>query len=414
MKDLLNVLPSGIKVITMPFPGEMMKVIATFRAGSRDETLKQSGLAHFVEHMVFTGTKRRSKNMVVLDFDALGAVWNAETNLETTTFFVTFLKEDLLQVLDLLSDILCKPSFPKEAIDAERKIVLHELENEADDCSVAVCDAMHALLFKGSGISKPIMGRKRTVSGFSRKEMVSFYKKFYSRANLTLMFVGDITPEKTAALSEDYFGCLPYMSVPTRRRTSYGNGEDCILRENSNIMLNLSFNTFCKFGDDAVLCVMSSILENRVMSNVCFKKALAYSTGVDYVLYSDASFLSFHTECIPENVKKILDVFVSEINKIKLNPVLDRELAAAQKSYKVTRWRSLSGLESLASEYSAMVANGTCVDYEKQEKQIESIGKEDIMEFAKEVFVHPSLVVLGPSKPEVDLNYIKSKMKKVK
>ena len=185
-------LDNGLRVVIEPMR-DVSSAAAGFmaRAGSRDEPAEWAGVSHFLEHMCFKGTRKRRWQQITIDFDNMGAYYNAFTSREHTFYFGWVRRADIDRQIELLSDMV-RPTLPQAEFDMEKKVVLEEIAMSDDDLDRHMYDTLHEKVFAGHSLRWPVLGYKETVAALTRQNMADYHAQYYSPANVVLIVAGNV------------------------------------------------------------------------------------------------------------------------------------------------------------------------------------------------------------------------------
>ncbi len=209
-----EVLANGLTVLTEKMPHVRSVAVGVWiRRGSRHEAKPESGLAHFLEHMVFKGTERRSQAEIAQEMDEIGGQTDAFTSQEYAGFHAKVLDEHVVRAIDLLSDIVSRPRFDEEEIERERKVILDEMRSVEDTPDDVVHDIFSEAFWPDHALGRPVLGRIETVSSFARKDLLRFFKKTYIPSNLIVSAAGNLETERILDLVRERFS--PSRRLPT-------------------------------------------------------------------------------------------------------------------------------------------------------------------------------------------------------
>ena len=174
----------------------VVSVQAWIGTGSADETESESGITHFIEHLLFKGTKKYSLGEIASIVESSGGELNAYTSFDHTVYYVTIASEYQDVALDVIKEMIIHPSFNQEDIDAEREVVIEEIKRSTGSPSSVASDLIFSSMFKTHPYSRPILGKASNIKKFSREKIVSYYKDHYSALNITLVISGDFESSK--------------------------------------------------------------------------------------------------------------------------------------------------------------------------------------------------------------------------
>jgi processing peptidase subunit beta len=212
----ITTLSNGVKVVTDPRVGETASVGVFIKAGSRNENKSNNGVAHFLEHMYFKGTKKRSARALEVEFENAGALMNAHTSREYTAFTSHCLKGDVDRSVDCLADVLLNSELKEEDIENERSTILREMEEVNLSIEEALYDELHASAFQKSSLGFTILGPKENILSITRKQMLDFRDTHYIAPKMALVAVGDVDHEELVKLGETYFSNVPTSPINGR------------------------------------------------------------------------------------------------------------------------------------------------------------------------------------------------------
>ncbi len=201
-----TVLSNGLTVISEKIESvRSVSVGVWIKTGSRYEEMQNNGIAHFLEHMVFKGTKKRSALKIAQSLESLGGSLNAFTGKEVTCYYAQSLDNHLKQAIDVLSDMLCNSLFQPKEIEKEKMVVIEEIKSVKDTPEDYIFDLFQEKLFPNCPLGSPILGTEVTVSGFNKDMLTSYLNKFYSTKNIIISAAGNVEHDKLVKLVEQYF-----------------------------------------------------------------------------------------------------------------------------------------------------------------------------------------------------------------
>src|SRR5882757_4966764 len=210
-----TVLPNGVRIITERMP-HVRSVSAGIwiGTGSREESNEESGIAHFIEHMVFKGTKNRSAEQIARSVDSIGGGLDAFTSKELVSYNVKVLDEHLPEAFDIVTDLVRHPLFDPSDIEKEKGVILEELKMEVDNPEYLIHEIFSSNFWKGHALGRPILGTKQTIKAFDRKQVETYYRQFYTPTNILITAAGNLDHAKLVRLAEDHFADLKKKRTP--------------------------------------------------------------------------------------------------------------------------------------------------------------------------------------------------------
>lgn len=209
-ETIVTTLPNGFRVATENTGGSTATIGVFIDAGSRFENEKNNGTAHFLEHMAFKGTPRRTRMGLELEVENIGSHLNAYTSRESTTYYAKCFSERLDQSVDILSDILLNSSLDKYDVEAERGVIIREMDEVAQNFQEVVFDNLHIHVFKGNPLSYTILGPIELIKTINRKDLASYIDTHYRSGRMVLAAAGGVNHDKVVKMAEKYFGSLEH------------------------------------------------------------------------------------------------------------------------------------------------------------------------------------------------------------
>jgi predicted Zn-dependent peptidase len=328
-------LKNGLTVLHEPRKSDSVTFEVSVGTGSNNETQSIAGISHFLEHMMFEGTKTRSAKQISETIENVGGELNAATSNERTFFYMKVPKAKASLALEILSDMMLNPAFKESSLEKERKVVLEEIKMVDDQPMLYQWVLFVKSLFKKHPTRNPVYGRKDSVKSITRDQMVDYHNGWYVPANMTLSVVGDIKDIRKKV--EKRFGKLKRSPTPKLRSIKEPRDKKATIKKekrkiNQAYML-LGFKTVQRKHEDSfVLDVISAIfskgLSGRINDEIRVKRGLAYSVGTHHESKKDFGFIVFYLNCANRNLKLCKKIILDEIKK--LENLDEKELKAAK------------------------------------------------------------------------------------
>ncbi len=304
--------------------------------GSRDEPGELAGASHFLEHLLFKGTARRSAAAIAEELDSVGGDCNAFTTKEYTTFYVRLLSDHLDLGLDILSDIMWAPALRPDDIEAERTVILDEILMHADEPADLASERWQSALFPDHPLGRDTLGTASSVRRITRDDVVAFFEHHYRPGNMVVSVAGDCTHERAAAALEVRFAGRPGGATPAR--TAPGPDAvplDVVRRATEQAHLVYGARSVSRFDEQRwALAVLNHVLggglSSRLFQKVREQRGLAYSVWSERAAYADAGSLAVVVGTAPEHVDEVLRIVNGELELLASDGVSDRELAVAK------------------------------------------------------------------------------------
>ncbi|SCI98923.1 Protease 3 precursor [uncultured Clostridium sp.] len=322
-------------------------------AGSRIESEKLSGVSHFIEHMLFKGTKNRTSKEIASTIDNLGGQINAFTSKECTCYYVKLLDEHINIGLDILSDMFLNPLFDKEDIEKERQVILEELKMYEDSPEDLVYDLLMEGIYKTDALGMNIIGTKESLYNINEDTIKDYFDKYYVASNSVISISGNFKFEEMVKLIENRFKDLPKGNVNIEITTPEFN--PCFLAKNKdteqvNLAISLKAIPLEDREDAYALSIINNIfggsISSRLFQNIRENKGLVYSIYSAPSLYRKSGELGIYASMSNENLKKVYNLVLEEIDNLRKNHLTDKEIKESKEQLKGSY---ILGLESTSS-----------------------------------------------------------------
>ena len=371
------------------------------KCGSRFEDPRFSGIAHFIEHLLFKGTATRSTEEIAKTIDAVGGQLNAFTEKEYIGFYARVLDEHLPLAFDLLADIVLNPAFPSREIERERNVIFEEISMIEDSPQELVLDLYMERCWKGHPLGRPIAGTKKTVAEISRSDVKKFFKRNFTAGNIILSAAGNIEHKNIQQLAEKYFAGLE-----TGLRTMPGdppgfNPGRSVRRkahlEQTHICLGTiapPTNSEERYCAHLLNGILGGGMSSRLFQNIREKKGLVYSIYSMLVSYHDAGTLTVYAGTAHETAAGVVELTLKEFRKMRQELVSGEELKRAKECIKGA---ITLGLESSSSRMTnmaqQMICHGRLQDLEETLSAVDRVTDREIRELANRI-LDPARFVL--------------------
>ena len=402
VRDALN---NGIRLVTESM-GHVRSVSlgVWLTRGSRHETDRDSGIAHFVEHMLFKGTATRSAEDIAQAVDSIGGQLDAFTAKEYASYYVKVLDEHLPLAVDILSDIVLRPAFHDIDIEREKKVILEEIKMVEDTPDDLVHELFTQAFWEGHPLGRPILGTKESVEGLTQQRLRDHFRGAYAAENVIISAAGNLEHASLREALEKAFGEMP-SAGRKETWTPPAVVPKVVIRtkelEQSHICLGASSypqNHDARYASYVLNTMLGGSMSSRLFQNIREKRGLAYSVFSGINAYRDAGSLTVYAGCANEAVGEVIDLVVEEMKVIKQAPVPDSELRRAKDHLKGSVMLSL---ENTASRMSHLARQEIYFDrqfsLDETLEGIERVTPADIQQVAHDVFSNGSLAatVLG-------------------
>ena len=405
---------SGLRVVTERMPGVRSATIGIWvGTGSRNEKGAQAGASHFLEHLLFKGTPSRSAQDIAEAFDAVGGDLNAFTSKETTCYYARVKDEDLAMAIEHLSDMLLNSVIKKTDLEAERQVVLEEINIRDDTPDDLVGDLLNEAVWPDHPLGKPVLGTKQSITDMSRAVVMRYYKGRYTPADLVVAIAGNVHHDDAVKIVRKHIpaGRIKRSSVPTpvvaAGRPPAASGRNLVVRKPTE-QAHLCFGTDGLRRDDpdrfamgVVNTVLGGGMSSRLFQEVREKRGLAYSVYSYHQQFAETGFFGVYAGTTPSKAREVLAVARGQIEDIAANGVTDEELERARGSMKGGLVLSLEDSSSRMSRLGKAEVSGVVpLTLTQAMRRVDRVDAEAVRRVAARVAGGRwSLAVLGPYGP---------------
>ena len=379
------VLENGLRVVFEKKPAKSVAIEITVKSGSNDEANKINGISHFIEHMVFEGTKKRKTNREIAnEIEKLGGELNAYTSNERTCFFAKVLNKHLDKALEVLSDIIQNPLFEKKSIDRERKVILKEINMVKDEPRFHQWILFQKALFKRFPAKNPPYGTVKAVKSLKRKDLLNYYKKYYIPNNMIVSIAGGVRNPIPAI--KRYFNNFKRKTLTKKKKIAepkQRNASKSVEKRNilSSYMV-LGYKTVArKEKDSYALDIIKAILgrgqSGKLFIEIRNKRGLAYEVGVNNEANINYGYFAVYLNTDKKNIPLVVKLILEEFQKLK--SITNEELKEAKDYLEGEYILHNEDNFHLADELNFWQMNGDSNLINSYVKNIRKIRKEDVV-----------------------------------
>jgi predicted Zn-dependent peptidase len=402
-------LDCGLTVVTEPM-ADVRSVALGFwvGTGSRDEVGRLAGASHFLEHLLFKGTERRSARAIAEAIDEVGGDINAFTTKEHTAFYVRVLSDALDLGLDVLSDIMWQPAFRPDEIEAERQVILEEILVHADEPADLVHEVLADALWPGHPLGRDVLGSEESILGLQRHDIVAFHRDHYRPANIVLAAAGDLSPDAVVAGVEARFAGGAGGEAPRREPPPLPPRPLAVLtRPTEQAHLMIGMRAFDHDDDDRYpLAVLDHILgggmSSRLFQEIREERGLAYSVYSYRSLYQGTGAWAVYAGTAPAHAAEVLRLIHDEIDRMLDAGVTARELAMAKTHLRGSLALALEDSGARMNRMgSSWLAHGSVTSLGEIDQRLEAVSREDVTRVVTRVLGATRVVAaVGPFREE--------------
>ncbi|HEC98469.1 MAG TPA: insulinase family protein [Nitrospirae bacterium] len=376
------------------------------KVGSRYETSQTNGISHFLEHMLFKGTNSRSQKEIAVEIDSLGGDLNAYTSKETTTFYIKLLDDYLERGIDLLMDIFLHSRLPEDEIEKEKGIVIEEIKMVEDTPDDYIHDLFSEYVWNREGIGLGILGTKKTVMSFTKKDLVEHIKKHYTINNIVISCAGNIEHEEVLKGLNSSIGTISNNSQPhPYSKQRFHHGTKVVSKDCAEVHLCIGTEGIAQGSPERyAMLLMNTVIgagvSSRLFQEIREQRGLAYSVYSYTSSYHDSGLFGVYVGTGRKKYQQVIDIIKEELVTFK-DTVSEDELTRAKKQLKgnlVLALESTSGrMNNLARQE---IYYGKHISPSEIIKAIDGVRFSEVRELSDRLFTDRkfALTVLGPVK----------------
>ncbi len=407
-----TVLPGGLRVITESLPAVRSVALGIWvGVGSRDEDVRHAGATHYLEHLLFKGTARRTALDISSEMDAVGGEMNAFTTKEYTCYYARVLDADLPLAIDILSDMVTSSLITPKDVDAERNVVLEEIAMNDDDPTDTVHEAFAAHLFGDTPLGRPVLGTVESINSITRDQINEHYRARYTPEHLVVAAAGSLDHDGLVDQVRQAFGGALDRDVPPvpprlagdSVGLSGGTGVRLVSRgiEQANLVLGcegLARTDDRRYALGVLNAALGGGMSSRLFQEIREKRGLAYSVYSFAAQHADTGMWGIYVGCLPSKADEVLSICASEVEKVVSGGLTDAEMERGKGQM---RGSIVLGLEDPSSRMSrlgkAELVYPRLEPVEETLAAIEAVTHDDVRAVAAEVLAKPkALAVVGP------------------
>lgn len=421
MKYEKYILKNGTRLISVPQDSTgAFTVLVLFSVGSRYESRNINGVSHYIEHLMFKGTKKRPNTQVISkELDAYGAEYNAFTSKDYTGYYVKINTEKKLKAIDIVSDMLHNSKFDEKELNRERNVILEEIHMYHDNPMMHIEDMLEEEMFGDTPLGWSIAGYESTMKKITRKDIINFYNKHYIPKNTVVVFSGNMKDMDVLKIGEEYFGQRKSGTIATSPKPFKELFKQKIKLEHKDtgqLQIALAFPGLpYKHKDMPALGLLSNILggtmSSRLFTQVRERRGLAYFVRTMLSPYQDTGAFVIRAGLNKENLDLAIKIILKELKKIKTNGVTENELKRAKDNIKGHIVLSMEDSSYIATWLGQQELLTDSIEVlEDRIEKMDLVKPQDIIRLAKKIFdiKKVSIACIGPVENE---NKIKKLLK---
>ena len=411
-----TVLPSGLRIVTEEVPSVRSAAIGIWvNVGSRDETPAVAGASHFLEHLLFKGTTRRTALEITSTIEAVGGEMNAFTSKEYTCFYARVIDTDLPIAIDVVSDLITSSIVSALDVDAERKVVLEEIAMRDDDPSDLVHDLYAETYYGDTQLGRPILGTIKSISDMTRSSVFNYYKKRYLPQDLVVAVAGNIKHKRVVAMVEEALTRDNFLDVkgspqirpntPVKTKPMQSVGLMTRKTEQAHMfygMEGVARSDERRFAMGVLASALGGGMSSRLFQEIREKRGLAYSVYAYAQQFAGSGQIGFYAGCNPTKAIEVIEIIREVLADVAVNGMSHEEIERAKGA---VRGSLVLSQEDSGSRMSRIGKNeivyGQVMGFDEILKAISRVNPTDVREIASEFLTKsPTLALVGPFKSE--------------
>ncbi len=400
----ISTLPNGLRVVTSTMPGLHSATVGIWvNAGGRDERSEQNGIAHFLEHMAFKGTARRSALQIAEAIEDVGGYINAYTSRDSTAYYARVLAGDVELALDVLSDIVLNPAFDAREIEIDRGVILQEIGQSLDTPDDVIFDWLQEAAYPDQAMGRTILGPAERVSGFGRADLAAFVGEHYGPEQMVIAAAGAVDHDRILRQAEQVFGHLtPVRRVP-RQPARWQGAERRQLKalEQAHFALALEgpgYNDTNYYASQIWTTALGGGMSSRLFQKIREERGLCYTIFAQSGFHDDTGMVTIYAGTSGEDLADLAHLTVDEIRR-SAEDMTEAELTRAKAQI---RAGLLMGLESPSSQAERLARSlaiwGRVPDVTEVAAHIDAVTLGDLRDHAIRLIgaARPALALYGP------------------
>jgi predicted Zn-dependent peptidase len=403
-------LENGIPVVMESFKNVRSVAIGIWvKVGSRYETPAMNGISHFLEHMFFKGTKKRSPKDIAVEIDSMGGDLNAFTSRENTAFYIKVLDEYLEKGVDLLSDIFVHSTFPEDELEKEKKIIKEEVKMVEDTPDDHIHDLFNQTIWGTEGLGQSILGRRETIASFTREDLIRHISKYYGTKDIIISCAGKFQPAKLMGLLKERFGGLRRGSEPRKGPPpEFKSDVKVYTKDISEAHICIGVPSVSQTSEDRyALFVLNTLLgggvSSRLFQEIRENRGLAYSVYSYTSMYIDTGLWGVYAGVSKKRIREVAELIIHEMLSLK-DTLTEEELDKAKRHLKGNMILGLESTNSRMNNIARQEINfGRYISPDEISKAVEMVSMKQLKELSERLLRKKTLSITayGPLQKDV-------------
>lgn len=404
MSVALHRLPNGVRIVTEHMPGLKSAAIGVWvMAGGRDERPEENGIAHFLEHMAFKGTEKRTTLQIAEAIEDVGGYINAYTSREMTAYYARVLEADVPLALDVLADILLNPVFAGEDIEVERGVILQEIGQVLDTPDDVIFDWLQEVAYPGQALGRTILGPAERVRAFGREDLFDFVRRSYTPDRMIIAAAGAVDHDEIVRLAEDLFGGLAPAPRAALEPARFTGGERREIRPLEQAHMALAFEA-PGYRDPGVYTaqifatLLGGGMSSRLFQELREKRGLCYTVFAQTGAYADSGLITLYAGTGPDQLADLAELTMAELARTA-HDLTPCEVARARVQLRAGLYMGMESPSNRAERLARLISIWDRVpSVEETVAHIDAVTTGDVRDFAARLAgtARPALALYGP------------------
>ena len=418
MSVQLHTLSNGLRIVTEHMPGlESASLGVWVTAGGRNERVEQNGIAHFLEHMAFKGTKTRSALQIAEAIEDVGGYINAYTSREVTAYYARVLREDVGLALDVIADILLNPTFDQREIEVERGVILQEIGQALDTPDDVIFDWLQEEAYPDQPIGRTILGPAERIRAFGRDDLTGFVTEHYGPESMILSAAGAVDHDTLVAQAEALFGSFQRRPAQAIEPALFRGGQRIVSKDLEQVHFTMGFDS-PNYRDPDIYTAqiygtaMGGGMSSRLFQEIREKRGMCYSIFAQAGAYSDAGMTMVYAGTSAEQIGDLALVCMDELKRAA-SDMSEAEVARARAQMKAGLLMGLESPSSRAERLARLVQIWDRVpDLSETIERIDGVTTADVRRFGEQIAgqAKAALALYGPMKDAPDLATLQQRL----
>ena len=397
-------LSNGFRIVTENMPGLKSATLGIWvGAGGRNERIEQNGIAHFLEHMAFKGTKARNALQIAEAIEDVGGFINAYTSREMTAYYVRVLENDVALAVDVIADIILNSTFDPREVEIERGVILQEIGQSLDTPDDVIFDWLQEVSYPDQPLGRTILGPAERVRAFSREDLQGFVAEFYGPEQMILAAAGAVDHDELVRFAERTFSHIARRPALQPAKGTFSGGERRVVRELEQAHFSLALEASGYRDPDIYTAQIHSValgggMSSRLFQEVREKRGLCYSIYAQAGAFADTGMLTIYSGTSAADIRDLTNLTVAELRR-SADDMTEEEVARARAQMKAGM---LMGLESPSSRCERLARMTAIWDrvppLEEIIEKIDAVTVQGVKDYAAELCPRnkPALALYGP------------------